>query len=499
MKRKAAIIISALLTISAYAQSLQSSFFSDNNMYSYRVNPAMASEKNFVGFGINNLNTAVSTNFGVNSFLFTTPGGQVVTGFNEAIPASQFLGRLKKLSTLSADVDESILAFGFWTKNGFFHNVEINTHVSSGVTLPKQLFEFAKVNSQFVPYDISAMGVNARAYAELAYGISKNAGDKFRFGGRAKLLVGLANADVAFDRASLSVNMDQVHYDVKGQLKLAAPYLKFGTKPGTYNEDVNVIDFKSVMLDMTRLRPSGFGGAVDFGFTYEPVNGLTLSASIQDLGVMRWTYETIGTVVGSQKYEGFEYDIDSIANGESNAVKDELDAFLLEVQKLLEVQTEEGKSVTSMQMMPFLVNAGLRYRMPFYNRWAVGMTGAYRHNKAKGMAPWWDARAGMSITPLDWLSLSGNYGISSSGLSWGAMLSLNVASINIFSSVEGYSGRVGRYGPIFQGLELPFIKLPEIMIAFPLGSFRYSYTLGFTITFGERHNPFPKKVKKSKE
>lgn len=483
-------LLSAAFT-SVAAQNLQSGFFLDNNVYGYRLNPAIAGERGFFGFAINNVNNTLSSNLGMSSFLYPSPDGKgLVTGLNKSVTPEQFLGRLKKVNTVNEDFNLSLLSFGFWTKHDYFNSVELNLRASANVSLPKDVFAFLKNGSAAQPYDISKLSAGAEAYVELAYGLQKAVNEKLSVGGRVKALVGYAKARAMFSKADLYVNGDGVSYDVKGKLYSAINLVGIGYKPGTFNPDKNVLDFGNISFN-PRLQPSGYGAAIDFGITYKPVKDLTLSLSVLDLGAMMWNYSYVGNSVGSNEFDGVDYQL-----GSEQDIKKELDDLLEEVKKLAEFSVD-GTSERKMSMLAFTLNAGARYRMPFYNRLSVGALGTY-HNDTYNK--WWETRVGATITPVNWLSLSGNYGYGSHGWTFGAVGSLNIGFLNIIFGVDSYSGKIGRYDLDMQQLLGDSFKLPfQFKVKYPVHAFNYRFNLGFTITFGARHNEFPVKAKKEKK
>lgn len=486
------IVLLAAAFAGAAAQNLQSGFFLDNNVYSFRLNPAMAGERGFVGFALNNMNNSTSSNLGLSSFLYPSPDGKgLVTGLNKAISSKEFLGRMKNVNTVNEDFGMSLLSFGFWTKHDYFHNVELNLKASANVSLPKDVFAFLKNGSAAKPYDISKLSAGAESYVELAYGIQKSINDKLAVGGRIKALVGLAKARAIYSKADLYVNGEGVSYDVDGKLYGAVNFLNVGSKPGTFNPGVDVMDFTNMSINQARLLPSGYGAALDLGVTYKPVKNLTLSLSILDLGAMMWNYSLVANSVGSNSFGGLNF-----AFGNDNNINDELKGLWDEVKKLAEFSVD-GTKESKMSMMAFTVNAGARYRMPFYKRLSVGALGTYHHDT---YYKWWETRVGATITPIDWFSLSGNYGYGSHGLTFGAVGSLNLGFLNILFGVDSYSGKVGKYELdltkiLGDSFSMPFVP----KVKYPVHAFSYRFNLGFTITFGQRHNDFPARVKKEKK
>ena len=461
--------------INCGAQNSQSEFFLDNNVYSYRINPALAGEKGFVGIAIGNIDIALNSNLGINSFLYPKPSGQgLVTGLNKSISSKEFLSRLKNVNSLNEDFGMSILAFGFWQKEKeVFHNVEINVREMANTSLPKDWFALLKSGSRETPYNLSNTNVSGLGFVEIAYGQSRSVNEKISVGGRAKLLLGLANVNTNFNDASLKLNGSELYCGINGELRGAIPFIKFGTKTSQYDPSrKNILDFSKMEFDYSNISPAGYGLTFDLGVTYKPLNDLTLSFSVLDLGALGWKYNTVGKSVAGYTFTGFALDL----SGEG--IQQESQKALDSAMELVEFEKQNG-SVTSVEMLPCRLNLGARYRMPFYNRLSVGFLGTYRISR---YMPWFDARFGATITPIDWLSLSGNYSFSTYGNNFGAVLSLNAASINFIFGLDAYSGKVSKLK--WDKLDVPWLSAMPL----PLGAFHYNLRLGITITFGTRHN-----------
>jgi len=473
------ILFIAVLSISATAQELATTYFLDNNIYSYRINPANPGEKGFVGFAISNLNASVGSNLGVNSFLYKNPTGSgLVTGFNKGISSQEFLGNLKDMNNSYEDLNMNLLAVGFWTKKSF-HSIEVNLRESAAFGLPKDLFDMLKNGSRQDPYILSNTRSDGTAFAEFAYGYSRRINEKFSVGGRLKLLVGLANVAADFSSSSLTINGSEVSYKVNADLKFAGNFLNVGTKTSEYDPTKQVLDYSDVKLGS--YNPCGFGGAVDLGVTYNPIKDLAISLSVLDLGGISWNYNIVGKSSGSDSFTGVTVKSDG-------TVEEELEEALKRLQALVEFEQVSPSSAFS--MLNCTINLGARYYMPFYERLSVGALVSAKINKFN---PYVDFRVGATITPIDWFSFTANYGVNTYCASYGLAASLNLANFNIFAGYEGYSGKVAP------------LQITDFSAYAPLSSFTYMAKLGVNITFGTRHNNFStaykvfKKVDKTAE
>lgn len=446
----------------ATAQEFSTTYFLDNNLYSYRINPAIQGEKGFVGFAISNLNFSFGSNTGISSLLYPNPNvqGGLVTGLHRSISPETFLGNLPGTTRIDQTLNENLLAIGFRTEKAY-HSIEVNIKEDILAGLPKDLFEMFKCGSRTQAYDLSSIRLGVKSYAEIAYGYSRSIGDKFTVGARVKFLAGLAAGSAAFDRGSMTVNGDEISYDIDARLRVSASFLDVAMmkdKPG-------VIDLSGFSFDPRKISPSGWGGALDLGLTYKPVENLTVSWSLLDVGGIAWTYNILGKSTGSDSFTGATIKSDG-------TIGEDLKNFTDKLQTLADFKRVSG-SESSFEMLACTMHLGARYRMPFYDGLSVGLLATYRIDK---LNPSFGARLGATLTPVKWLSITGNYGINTFCKTFGAAMSLNVIGLNLCLGYEGYSGVVSK---VRFSDSIPPLNTP-------VGSFQNMLKVGLNITFGPR-------------
>lgn len=468
MKKIYTISIAALMCVSilpsALAQENRNNYFLDNNLYSYRINPAISSEKPFVGVIINNIGMETKSNTGISSVLFPR-NGQLVTGLNSAVGTNEFLGKLKDFNSFSDILDLSLLAVGFNSGEGnAFSTIEVNLRTSVYTGIPKSLFEFLKVGSSEQPYDISGTKVNANSYLEIAYGYSRDLGilPGLRVGGRVKVLLGAVNATASIQNASIYANEDKLQVKGEAYIETSAPELSF-----KYDE-LGYIDLTSPVFQ-NNFGLGGFGAAVDLGATYEPIPGLTVSASVIDLGGISWKRDVYAHSSTDAEFTGVE-----IKTGDNSKIEEDLKGLTDELGEFVKFTTLD-RAGRSFEMIPCTINAGARYRMPFYDRLSAGVLAAYRTNRYLG---WFDIRGGVTVTPIDWFSICCNLGYNTFCPTFGAAMSLNFANLNLFASIESYMG------------EMAPMKINNLSANVPVNTFRSQVNLGLNITFGKRKTSF---------
>lgn len=443
----------------ACAQDFQSGYFLDNYVFGYRYNPSTLSEKSFLSIGTGTVSIDAASNLGLSSFIYPNEAGNgLVTALHPSVSTKDFADKLTDANTIGTDIFYNLLSFGGRNEQSMF-NFEVNLRANVFASLPKDLFMFLKSGSSSSAYDLSSLHAQGDLFAEVAIGYGRRINDKFTWGARIKGLVGFANANLNFDGAQLVSNPTELSLTANGAARISAPVLLSKDADGKYSLNNIDVNLPGLMND----RP-GFGAAVDLGVTWKPFDNLTVNLAVTDLGAIKWNYNYNLESAVSVLYEGIEL----TDNGD---FQEELNNKLDELKDLLEDYTISDKSKGSLEMIPLKVNAGVRYNMPFYKRLSVGALATWKADKYNG---WYDMRAGATITPLKFFSLSANCGVSTFGGVFGGAFSLNLLGINVFAGIDGYMG------------DIAYLDIKGIEAPVPVNNFRYNTTFGLTVNFGKR-------------
>ena len=204
--------VSMLLVMQAQAQNLHSAYYTDNYLYRHAMNPAYDNEQSYVAIpGLGNLNVNTKGNFGYEAVVMNNPlAGQpgekkMVTFMHPSIDAATALSDFSTGNNrIVGNVGIAVLSAGFKAFGGY-NTVEINSKTSFGVSLPYELFEFAK-NIGNRSYDIGDINAGAMSYVELAFGHSRKITEKLRVGAKMKLLFGLGRADVKMENVKAELD-----------------------------------------------------------------------------------------------------------------------------------------------------------------------------------------------------------------------------------------------------------------------------------------------------
>ncbi len=469
----------ALLIIPSVANAqsnLRSGYFLDGYVYKYKMNPAMAPERGFFAFPLlGNLGLGMETNLGLSTFLYPTETGRLTTFLSPRVTNETFLSKIAANNKMNMNLDLGILAFGFRTGKGF-HTVDLSIRTDLGTNIPGGLFSFIKVGGAMgdTQWDISNLGARASARAELAYGYSRSIGEHLRVGARAKLLLGVARADIALDKMRMEMRSDRWSIEAHGQMHMSAP-ISFMTRGesgnSTSTDDMNVVDLGAIDTDgfMNVLTSPSLGFGLDLGATYDFLHYFTASLSVLDLGVMSWKNSmTAETPETSWHFEGFEA-------LDTEHMEDQLSEMSSSLGKAFNFERKES-GVTKSASLAATVNAGIEARMPFYERLSFGLLYTQR---IEGDYSWSEGRLAASLSPVNWFSVTTNYAFSHFGHSWGGAINLHLPGFGLFVGLDSFS---------------PLLNVTPQYI--PIDDLNTNLALGINFTFGKYHGRYEKKDRK---
>lgn len=292
-----------LLAFSALAsgQALRGSYFFETSLMRSKLNPAFAPQNNYISIPIlGNIGVDAYSNVGLGNFIFPT-SGTGLTFMNGHVPADTFLNKLpSKDPFIKERVETDVLGAGFRLGEGGFMTVALSVVENADVVIPNELLRFAKLGrtADVHSYNISGLGAKVGSYAQLSIGYSFDMDgfvEGLSFGGRVKLLAGLAAADVNLSKLSVQMEDDKFAVSTAGEGYLAG---------FTYSEADG--------FGARKVGFNGFGAAIDLGVEYRLelesfIDGLNFSASVTDLGFLGFNSNvTRLTSSGSAQFTGFQ-------------------------------------------------------------------------------------------------------------------------------------------------------------------------------------------------
>lgn len=412
------ILLCAMFAMKGMAQTAKSAYFMDGTFHNFRINPAMKAERGFFSLALGNMSIATNGNVGVSHFLYPD-GDQLTTFMSGKVDQDEFLGRLPEYARLGMNFDETLFGLGFRLLGGYT-SFSVSLHSNTSMALPKGFFEFAKKGLQDQHYNFSGINMHSMNYAAATLGYSREVYKGLRVGVNLKYLMGLAYTDFTFDRFNIELSEDRWRIEGHAQAQAA-----LGSEVYFEDEDAS--------LDALRMGPlasAAKGFAVDLGVVYdmkEFVPGLTVSASVVDLGSINWQYmmsiENNGEPIC---WEGLK---DANIDNMGTALEEELEKLGEKAEKIMDLEVNDIHSEST--KLGATMYVGAEYNMPFYKPLSVAMLYGKRFSPY-AYSGWDDIRGFVNIAPLKWFEASANVGYSTFGTSLGWMLNFHPAGINFF-------------------------------------------------------------------
>ena len=424
MKNIKYILVALSVVLSSFAtmaQTSTSSYFLDGTFYNYKLNPAMKAERGFFSLLGGNLSFRTKGNVGLSNFLYPYEGNKLTTFMSGTVDKKEFLSNLPSDIRMGFGLDETLLATGFRMFGGYF-TFDVSLRSSMTMSLPKGLFEFAKNGLSKERYNLSGIGMHTMNYASVSLGYSRDVIENLRVGANLKYLVGLAYANISVDRLDIELNDQRWLVNSSATAEGALFSEAYATlDKDKYIDGVELAD---------KVSPSASGFAIDLGAVYdmsEILPGLTLSASLVDLGYINWKYMMKAHSAGNKvEFNGFnELDYDNF----DTAVEDEIDKLGDDAAALVDfIYDGNGSAKTNLNGKLYM---GAEYSMPFYKPLTVGLLYSQQFSSLD-INKWQEARGYVNVSPLKWFEASINFGATSYGACFGWMLNFHPAGVNLF-------------------------------------------------------------------
>ncbi len=457
------------------AQELETGYFLGGNPYAYRMNPAFQSERSTFSIALGETGLGLWSNLGVSTLLYPGNDGKLYTFMNDRVSSQEFLKKIHRRNAIDADVNINVLALGIWSRRSFV-TVEINARSINSISYPYDVFSFLKDGTTAKnSFDFSGTAMRSKTFAELAVGWSHNYDNVFNVGFRVKGLVGALETEALMKKLTLSLNEERWEVKAQGELNMSSPTLAYKT------DENGDLDFNSIGFFNDKYGPAGYGAAVDLGVSWNILPLLTLSAAVLDFGAIRWNREIRGkTPDVSYVWNPSEKEaIDPSSSGGQDAVSREMDEILDNLSGLVRFQ-DAGSGKAAFDFLPFRVNLGAEYRMPFYDRLSVGALYMGRGGSAFGRHT---ARLSLNWNPLNFLSLSTGTTLNKLGESIGFALNLHPAGVNLMIGCDYIPFRCVNVAPLIPDLPAQYSRFAVI----PANRMNLNLYLGLNLAFGRRH------------
>ena len=449
MKRLATYMMTAAMTLcgtAVTAQTMNSAYFTGDYKYRHDLNPAYGNEQNYISWpALGNLNVSTHGNFGYGDVVMNNPmfgkgsDKKMTTFLNPYISSSDALsGFSKGNNRISGNVDITILSAGFKAFGGY-NTIELGARTSFGMSLPYELFEFAK-NTGNKSYDIGDVTANATAFAQLAFGHSHQIGDKLRIGAKVKFLFGGARADLKMESLKADLTADDkwtvtgkatANVSMKGFTYLESEEEYNDPQRGTYRK-VDDVDIDGAGL-------GGFGMAFDLGGIYKINRDWTVSAAVVDLGFINWSNNMQATN-RSQSFIFNGFHDTAVKSDHTNSLDNQADKYGDQIADFANL-SDEGDQGSRSTGFGATVNVGCEYTLPVYRKLTFGLLSSTRIN---GDHTWTEGRLSANVAPLKWLDGGINVAVNSYTASMGWVLNIHPKGQNFFIGMDHLLGKTSK-------------------------------------------------------
>lgn len=437
----------SMCSLHAMAQQLNSAYFTNDYKFRHTMNPAYGNEQNYVSMpGFGNVNVSTMGNFGYEDVIFDNPmfpstsKDRLTTFMNPYISTADALkGFNSGDNKILGDVSITVLSAGFKGFGGY-NTIELNARTSFGMSMPYELFEFAK-NTGNRTYNIGNISANGQAFAELAFGHSRQINEKLRVGAKVKLLFGAGRGDVNIDNVKADLAADD-KWTVSGHAKseVSVKGFTYKTEEKEYKEEgrgtyqyVNDVDVDGAGL-------GGFGLAFDLGGVYKINNDFTVSAALLDLGFIKWSNNMVAVNGGEEfVFNGFhDVAVNEDRGGSTLSMQGDKYADQLADFANLQDKGDEGGRTTGIGAT---LNLGCEYTLPVYRKITFGVLSSTRF---RGDYSWTEARVSANWTPLKWIDGGVNMAFGSYRNSFGWVLNFHPKGYNFYVGMDHTLGKVSK-------------------------------------------------------
>ncbi len=236
----------------------------------------------------------------------------LITILHPSYNIDDFLSKLQRKNYLAPSLATNILSFGFRSRNLYFH-FGIMENASFYLGYPKDMMVLLfKGNVGFAGKnaDLTSMTMDATLYGSLGMGVSARVTDALSLGVRAKFLSGVVNGSLKNHGTYLTVDEDDYTHTLEADLSMnfSAP-VEITTDSAGNVTDISLQDDFDTPENIIYylLHPDNPGFAFDVGAEYRIGERWLVSASVLDLGMIRWRRDVSNLVSkGSFIFRGID-------------------------------------------------------------------------------------------------------------------------------------------------------------------------------------------------
>ncbi len=338
MRLKTVYILLVLLAVVAEAEAQHNQVMYYMNIpQNHLLNPARRpSNSVYVGLPVlSGIKANTGNNFfGLSDIFVQDPlSDSLITILHPNYDIDEFLSNINAQNYLEVTGGIQLLGVGFNIGKEGYMFIDINERAEGNLIIPGDLFTLAfKGNEGFAgsTIDLSSLSGKMQYFREAGIGFSTPLSNKLRIGFKGKMLFGIGSVSVDNKALAINVGEDYAHsFEADVTLNISAPLEVTEDADGnieTVNFDDSELQTTSQQVEyFTGLKNLGFG--LEIGAVYDLSDRFSLSASVIDLGYIKWKdYVNNLNVQGEFSFDGL--DVTDVVNGDKTF--DELGQDLLD-------------------------------------------------------------------------------------------------------------------------------------------------------------------------
>jgi hypothetical protein len=319
------------IAFTANSQNVNSLYFLENTPINTRINPAMSPKYSGFGLGVSNFSYYLQSDLAYNDIFYPGENGELYTFMHPDVDKNAFIAGLKDISSINTGASIDFFSLGIRTSKNTYFSLHTGINIDAGLGIPKDLFRFAMIGmddqASSTTFDMTSLNLETMVYSKTGVGFKSNIGEKVSIGIGVNYLQGLVNAKMNFDELSINASDTEWNIISKGCLRISGPedfklsYSEDGYLNGIQSDNSfnSSADYNSAFNSMTRV---GSGLSFDLGITVKPIRFLKLSASLVDLGSIKWNKDCVqkANSNGSFTFDGTEFDITGGQESEGNNI-----------------------------------------------------------------------------------------------------------------------------------------------------------------------------------
>ena len=393
-------LIGCFAVVALYAQP-NTMYFMNYLPYQSYMNPAIQPAcRVYVELpAISAINFSLGNNsLSMNDFVYMNQGQMVTALHPELGDKTSLLNAFSANTKFYQDLSFSLLGFGFKIKENGYLSINASLRQDMAFYIPKDFVKLALYGTpeenQVNTFNLQSLGFDASAYMDLSAGYSHKINEQFTVGLRAKLLVGLLDANLGFNELELQASQEEWRIIGNASARFSAPTVTVLVNNDGMIEEVAIPD--DVLNSLKDYRPN-LGLGFDLGAVYKPIENLSLSVAIRDLGFISWKngYQQSASI--DFAFEGIEFDI-------TQTDSDYADSLLTVLQDSYTVE-EMKTGYTS--MLKSKIYLGAEYAF-LNNKMSVGLLSKTTVENSQAFG---ELTASLNMRPLSWFGTSFSYSL----------------------------------------------------------------------------------------